>query len=461
MWHARGYMAESMDSWGAYLTTFLEKAQPLAERGFRCIPLVPRDKMPLALKSGDHFDNASIDITQLSEWSQQKPTANVGIVPDENWCYLETDSETEFKALCSDLPPEIWNTTRVSSGRPDRAYYIFRQTQRTRKVGNLIAPSSVTTDTLFEFKQCRVYVTGPGSIHPKVNPLTGENYVYAAEWKTNPAMHDVLLDRMCELASAPGGTVSAGHVMDDETKKQTALLESFCSTFQVATAGTWRNKGDKWILDVTCPWSDEHDNPNAGSSACIFYHEGGGYGFHCLHRCESKGRGWKEFRAKVQAQLPEQQFAFVENKAVVTFGTRATVAPVPEAAVPVSKRPVYPIEIFEGLWRGTSPRYARTITTFPESFLWNRLTAFSGRSLVTGLVRPLTVAFREPTHSLSRAPERVRARRFVALSDSGRQCGLPVLPRLPPAFCVAKLILFGSHQAWGRGMLLLRAARAC
>ena len=81
---------------------------------------------------------------------------------------METDSEEELKALCaaSGVTEEVWTAPRVSSGRADRAYYIFRQTMRTRVAGNLTAKSVITTDNLFEFKQHRVYVVGPGSIHP-------------------------------------------------------------------------------------------------------------------------------------------------------------------------------------------------------------------------------------------------------------------------------------------------------
>jgi hypothetical protein len=180
------------------MSFFSEIALPLAERGFRVFPLVPQNKMPVKMSWGDSFDAATTDITALEKWSRERPRANVGISPDENFCFLETDSETELKDACADLPPEVWDTARVSSGRPDRAYYIFRQTMRTRKAGNM-TKTREGLDNLFEFKQHRVYVVGPGSIHPK----TGKPY--GMEWRTIPAMPDVLLNKLCELSGCGQG----------------------------------------------------------------------------------------------------------------------------------------------------------------------------------------------------------------------------------------------------------------
>ena len=113
-----------------------------------------------------------------------------------------------LKAACADLPPEVWKTARVSA-RDNRCYYIFRQTMRTRKAGN-ITVTREDLDNLFEFKQHRVYVTGPGNIHPKTNAP------YVAEWCTIPALPDILLNRLCERSGAPKATDST--TMSDELK---------------------------------------------------------------------------------------------------------------------------------------------------------------------------------------------------------------------------------------------------
>lgn len=220
------------------MSNFLEIASPLAERGFRVFPLVPREKFPVKMSWGDHFDAATTDIAALEQWDSEVPRANVGISPDENFCFLETDSETELKDLCADLPSEVWDTARVSSGRPDRAYFVFRQSMRTRKVGNMTLTRE-GKDNLFEFKQYRVLVVGPGSIHP----LTGKPY--GVEWRNIPAMPDVLLNRLCELKGAPKATNS--DVMSEDGKRETAKLDSFLARYEVATTGDWFNKGNRGI----------------------------------------------------------------------------------------------------------------------------------------------------------------------------------------------------------------------
>jgi hypothetical protein len=281
------------------LTSFLQRALPLAERGFRVFPLIPKEKRPVRIQGDyDHFDVATTDPEQLKVWAEEVPDANVGLSPDEIFCFLETDDEAALKAACADITPEVWDTTRVSA-RENRCYYIFRQTMRTKRAGNMTATRE-GQDNLFEFKQHRMYCTGPGSIHPK----TGKPYL--VEWRTIPAMPDVLLNRLCELYGAPkpGNT----GVMSDEVKQQTELLDRFLAMYEVAAMGDWFNKGKQWYRPIECPWRDVHENANEGTSTCIVYTEGGGYGFDCKHRCSSKG--WKEFRAYLESRFPERTFSF-------------------------------------------------------------------------------------------------------------------------------------------------------
>lgn len=291
--------------------SFADIALPLAERGFQVFPLIPRSKQPIAMPEDyDHFDAATTDAAQIGAWNKQKPTYNVGMIPDEIFCYLETDDEAALKEACADIAAEVWDTARVSA-RENRCYYIYRQTSRTKRAGNMTATRE-GQDNLFEFKQHRVYVTGPGSIHPK----TGQPY--GVDWKLIPAMPDVLLNRLCELYGLPKANES--RAMNDETKRQTELLDRFLETYEIATTGDWFNKGKQWYRPIECPWRDEHENQNEGTSTCIVYTEGGGYSFNCKHRCSSKN--WKEFRAELERRFPERKFSFVqmEQAATVTIG---------------------------------------------------------------------------------------------------------------------------------------------
>lgn len=292
--------------------SFLDIAKPLAERGFRVFPLAPREKFPVRLVEGDHFDAATIDPEQIKLWAEQELNANVGLSPDEHFCFLETDDEATLHDRCEDLPPEVWNTTRVSA-RENRCYYVFRQTMRTRKAGNMIVEQGADQPNLFEFKQHRLYVVGPGSIHPK----TGTPY--QVEWRDIPAMPDVLLNRLCELSGAPKATEA--HVISDEAKLETALLDRFLEYYEVGALAPWFNKGRQWYRPIVCPWESVHENGNQGSSTCIVYTEGGGYGFDCKHRCANKT--WQEFRAELGSRFPDKpKFAFRDSGPTVTLGSK-------------------------------------------------------------------------------------------------------------------------------------------
>jgi hypothetical protein len=144
-------------------------------------------------------------------------------------------------------------------------------------------------------------MTGPGSVHKNGN-------VYKADWKMIPAMPDVLLHRLCELYGAPKPGKTG--VMSEEAKRETGLLDRFLATYEVATNGDWFNSGKQWLRPIECPWRDTHDNTNEGTSTCVVYTEGGGYGFDCKHRCSSKG--WKDFRAELERRFPERGFSFVD-----------------------------------------------------------------------------------------------------------------------------------------------------
>ena len=281
------------------MSYFEEIALPVAERGFHCFPLVPKSKRPLSIEGdADHFDASTTDPEQIQSWALQEPNANVGLAPDEIFCFLETDDEAALQEACSDISPAVWDTTRVSA-RANRCYYIFRQTARTRKVGNM-TKTREGKENLFELKIHRVYVTGPGSIHPKTNAP------YAVEWRRIPAMPDILLNRLCELYGKP--KASEPRAMNAETKRQTELLDRFLDTYEVATTGDWFNKGKQWYRAIECPWAYEHENTNEGTSTCIVYTEGGGYGFDCKHRCSEKE--WKDFRAELERRFPDRKFSF-------------------------------------------------------------------------------------------------------------------------------------------------------
>lgn len=354
------------------LTPFLQAALPLVDRGFHVFPLIPKSKRPVRMAGDmDHFDAATTEPEQLRMWSEQVPDANVGLSPDEIFCFLETDDEADLKAACAAIPAGAWDTTRVSA-RENRCYYIFRQTSRTRRAGNMTVTRK-GKENLFEFKQHRVYCTGPGSIHP----MTGKPYV--AAWRNISAMPDVLLNRLCELYGAP----EPGNrtVMSGETKHQTDLLDRFLATYEVATTGDWFNKGEQWYRPIECPWASEHENANAGTSTCVVYTEGGGYGFDCKHRCSTKG--WKEFRAELVRRFPNLRFSFVGDAALgdgpaVTLSRSADLSPDDFEPEETTTRPVYPDQVWKGTPYGDFADYCAAGNFIPKRFFSEALRSVVG-----------------------------------------------------------------------------------
>jgi len=435
------------------MTNFLKIALPLAERGFRCFPLIPGQKRPVKMSWGDHFDAATTDRVVLEQWDKEVPRANVGLCPDENFCFLETDSETELKEACADLPPEIWDTARVSSGRPDRAYYIFRQTMRTRAAGNM-TKARPGLDNLFEFKQHRVYVAGPGSTHPK----TGKPYL--VEWKTIPAMPDVLLNRLGELNGAPKAT-GAG-TMDAETQRQTKLLASFLETYEVPADGDWFNKGKQWFLAIECPWASLHENTNAGASTCVVFTEAGGYGFDCKHRCADKG--WKDFRAEVQSRFPDRKFSFVEPTAGVTIGksvrvTSDVMVDLVEEIDPNLKAtplPKYPLSVWAGTLYMEFAKCAALGNYVPLEFFIEGAMTYAGA--IAGVhvrhKRSEEVTLRMYTALLAYAGigKGTTFRRIRKFAPSRRVLDF-IDPESPPTYCAALLSRPASENGLNESLL--------
>jgi len=241
---------------------------------------------------------------------------------------------------------------------------------RTKRAGNMTAMRE-GKENLFEFKQHRTYVVGPGSIHPK----TGKPY--DVEWRPIPAMPDVLLNRLCGLYGAP--TVTASGVMSDDVKRETALLDRFLVTYEVAATSDWFYKGKQWYRPIECPWKDAHENINEGTSTCIVYTEGGGYGFDCKHRCASKG--WREFRAEMERRFPGRKFSFTaEDAPEVVIGQTA---PAPEAVTVAEKqaRPVFPDEAWAGTVFG---QFADIVCR--GTFMRRRLASESFRAIMGAII---------------------------------------------------------------------------
>jgi hypothetical protein len=182
---------------------FLDRAKPLIERGFSIIPLTPRDKAPVSgLGAKSATNNADI----IEHWGTAYPDANVGIASDANYTLLETDDETEFRALVRDLTgKELPETLRLGSGRPNRCCWVFK---RTAACGN----DCPELPGVFEFRNRNQYVAAPGSIHPQGHVYQWQNAAPVIEFP------EWLMPAIVTMAKAYKGEATHDHIKTGPAK---------------------------------------------------------------------------------------------------------------------------------------------------------------------------------------------------------------------------------------------------
>ncbi len=157
------------------VSSFKEIAMPLLARGIPIIPIPPRQK-GTRLKGWQNL--ATIELEQIEKWHEENPQYNAGAVakPDGFWMLdcdvpnLEQTIETETGQM---FPPTF--SVRSSKG----IHYYFRQTQASRKTGN------VSVEGLFDAQVKNKYVVAPGSIHPsgkRYEVLNDAEIVEAPDW---------------------------------------------------------------------------------------------------------------------------------------------------------------------------------------------------------------------------------------------------------------------------------------
>lgn len=163
--------------------TFTDRALAAVRRGFSIVPVAPRDKYPL--RGAKSRTNTEDGVRQFA--SQVPVNANYGIVADSRFTILETDDHAKFvSALGKPVPP-----TFSVSATPNRGYWVFEQTDKTRTI-----KKNLEWEGVFEHRHINEYCVGPGSIHP-----SGREYVIVRDVEPIP-MPDWLVDKLQELYRA-------------------------------------------------------------------------------------------------------------------------------------------------------------------------------------------------------------------------------------------------------------------
>jgi hypothetical protein len=279
---------------------FLDIALACVAKGWKVFPCVPGDKQPITPHG---FYDASSDPEQITALWTKTPNANVAIACAASGLTV-LDCDEGLTSL------EEFNAWRIASNLPET--YTVRTGRRPAFGVQMYFSGAMQDVALWELIGCKGqiksvggYVMASGCLHP-----SGATY---EDLNTN------VIVRLPDLIRDLHGKKSAAAAMSAETKQQTELLDRFLEYYEVPSVGDWLNKGKQWFRPIICLWANSHENANEGTSSCVIYNEGGGYGYDCKHRCAD--RTWHDLRAELESRFPDKpRFAFLEVGPKLTIG---------------------------------------------------------------------------------------------------------------------------------------------
>lgn len=152
---------------------FLQIANRCVERGeFRILPIAVGGKNPLIKWKDTPLDTASttewlkLTNAHIQEMSRKFPEANACVVakPGE-FLFLDIDTMKEFHEAYEKFSGEPYPKIYATSGRENRCQEHLKQTDATRKLGNIAQFKIDGID--FSVRQHNLYVLAEGSTHPK------------------------------------------------------------------------------------------------------------------------------------------------------------------------------------------------------------------------------------------------------------------------------------------------------
>lgn len=90
---------------------------------------------------------------------------------------------------------------------------------------------------------------------------------------------------------------------NDELKME--WLRGFLDHYNIAVLRE-RQNGQRYFIDVECPWADDHHSPSGDTTSSVGYERGWGYSYKCFHsECTKEERGWNEFKERAIALNPD------------------------------------------------------------------------------------------------------------------------------------------------------------
>jgi len=236
--------------------SFLTIATPFINLGIPVFPLAPKTKLPIA--AIEWLTAATTNPATVARWDAEDPSRNVALVAGD-YCFLEFD-QRGIKSAAEEMGEQVPVTRTQKSGNGG-AHFIFKATERSRKLGNRSA--SLNGHEWFSFRAHNRYLVGSGSVHPN-----GNFYKTVKDIEPIPVP-----DWICEFAEQHGESPkpkpkSSAPVADDFDP------EGLFGFYGIA--GHWE---DEWFVCDECPVADYRHEQSIKTG---FFFDGNTFGFNCF-----------------------------------------------------------------------------------------------------------------------------------------------------------------------------------
>lgn len=150
------------------MSELLDAALRYASEGYPVLPCKPKTKLPLTKRG---FHDASTDPTQIREWWEKTPDANIAVVPGEGHSVVVDVDGAQGRATLESLGLPDPGRIVVSPGKGGGFHYWYRLPEGTGIVQNGRPWPGI------DIRGHNGYVMVPPSVHPD----TGTAYAYAKD----------------------------------------------------------------------------------------------------------------------------------------------------------------------------------------------------------------------------------------------------------------------------------------
>jgi hypothetical protein len=152
------------------VSTSLRGALTGARLGIRVAPVTEGEKFP---PIHDFPTLATTDESQIMAWAKERRWLNsnwLALATPDTVCFIDEDQSARLRALYQERYNEAFPSTRTTQSQNDHCQSIWKQTERTRALGN--RAQGAFLDGMLSFRQDGNYCIAEGS-HLNASPING------------------------------------------------------------------------------------------------------------------------------------------------------------------------------------------------------------------------------------------------------------------------------------------------